>query len=187
MSRWRHLHFVHSGAGSVVGDLSSFRERMTATARPAAAELARVYGLRVVPIPPHRPCQRIDQPDLIFTTRAAKQRALIHDIAAHHSQSRPVLVGTASVAESEALAESLREAGIACRVLNARNDEEEAEIISNAGLPGAITISTNMAGRGTDIRPGGADERERARVIAAGGLYVIGSDRVTRRLLLAPY
>ncbi len=150
---------------------------MTATARPAAAELARVYGLRVVPIPPHRPCQRIDLPDLIYTTRAAKQRALIQDIAANHERDRPVLVGTASVAESEALANLLRDAGLACRVLNARNDEEEAEIISNAGIPGAITISTNMAGRGTDIRPGGADERERARVIAAGGLYVIGTGR----------
>jgi preprotein translocase subunit SecA len=150
---------------------------MTATARAAADELAKVYGLEVVTVPPHRPCLRIDHPDVIYPTREAKRRALVEEIARVHATGRPVLVGTVSVQESESLAAALAAGGIACRVLNAKNDAEEAEIIADAGALGAVTISTNMAGRGTDIRLGGAGEHQREQVVALGGLYVIGTNR----------
>src|SRR5262245_8463103 len=150
---------------------------MTATARPAAEELEGFYGLKVVPIPPNRPCVREDLPDLIFTHKDAKRRALIAEIKGANAAGRPILVGTSSVEESESLARKLSEAGIACRVLNAKNDEAEAEIVAEAGAVGAVTISTNMAGRGTDIRLGGAGEEERERIVALGGLYVIGTNR----------
>jgi preprotein translocase subunit SecA len=150
---------------------------MTATAQPAAEELEGFYGLKVVPIPPNRPCAREDLPDMIFTHKDAKRRALIAEIERANMTGRPVLVGTSSVEESETLARKLSEAGVVCRVLNAKNDEAEAEIIAEAGAIGAVTISTNMAGRGTDIRLGGAGEEERERVVALGGLYVIGTNR----------
>src|SRR5215470_910476 len=150
---------------------------MTATAQPAAEELEAFYGVKVVPIPSNRPCVREDLTDLIFTHKDAKRRALIAEIGRAHTTGRPVLVGTSSVEESESLARKLGEAGIACRALNAKNDEAEAEIIAEAGAIGAVTISTNMAGRGTDIRLGGAREEERERVVALGGLYVIGTNR----------
>lgn len=150
---------------------------MTATAQPAAEELEDFYGLKVVPIPPNRPCVREDLPDVIFTHKEAKNRALIAEISRAHATGRPVLVGTSSVEESESLARKLREACVACRALNAKNDEAEAEIIAQAGAIGAVTISTNMAGRGTDIRLGGAGEEERERVVALGGLYVIGTNK----------
>ena len=150
---------------------------MTATAQPAAGEFFRFYGLKVVVIPPHRDCIRIDHPDLIFTHKASKHRALVAEIESNYNQQRPVLVGTASVEESEELVLELKKAGISFQVLNAKNDELEAEIISNAGSPGAVTISTNMAGRGTDIKLGGDREQERDKVVALGGLYVIGTNR----------
>lgn len=150
---------------------------MTATAQPAAEELEDFYGLKVVPIPPNRPCVREDLPDVIFTHKEAKRRALIAEIGRAHATGRPVLVGTSSVEESESLAHELREVGVTCRALNAKNDEAEAEIIAQAGAIGAVTISTNMAGRGTDVRLGGAREEERERVVALGGLYVIGTNR----------
>jgi len=150
---------------------------MTATAQPAADELAALYGLRVVPVPPHRPCVREDLPDLLFTHREAKERALVAEIVGAHARGRPVLVGTGSVEESEHLAAVLAAAGVPCRVLNAKNDEAEAAVIAEAGALGAVTISTNMAGRGTDVRLGGADERDRDAVAALGGLYVIGTNR----------
>ncbi|HEX9942083.1 MAG TPA: accessory Sec system translocase SecA2 [Thermoanaerobaculia bacterium] len=150
---------------------------MTGTARPAAAELAEVYGLGVLTVPTHRPSIRIDHPDVIFGTREAKRQALRAEIGRVHATGRPILVGTVSVEESERLAADLCAAGISCRVLNARNDAEEAEIVAEAGAPGAVTISTNMAGRGTDIRLGGSGERRRDEVVALGGLYVIGTNR----------
>jgi preprotein translocase subunit SecA len=150
---------------------------MTATARPAAEELADAYGLKTVPIPPNRPCIRQDLPDVIFTHRQAKYSALVGEIASNHRDGRPVLVGTCSVEESELLAGRLLEAGITCQVLNAKNDEAEAAIIAQAGAAGAVTISTNMAGRGTDIRLGGSDGTDRGRVVNLGGLYVIGTNR----------
>jgi preprotein translocase subunit SecA len=150
---------------------------MTGTARDAAQELWATYGLEVSVVPPHRPIVRIDREDVVFTHRAAKERAVIEAVRTAHACGRPVLVGTASVTESEELAESLRVEGIACEVLNARRDDEEAAIVRRAGMPGAVTISTNMAGRGTDIRLGGPGGEARARVEALGGLLVIGTNR----------
>ena len=150
---------------------------MTATAAAAATELDEFYGLGVTVIPTYRPSIRIDHPDVIFTGREAKERAVAREVEAVHRSGRPVLVGTASVEESERLAARLVAAGVACRVLNAKNDEAEAAIVAEAGAPGAVTISTNMAGRGTDIRLGGKDEARRDEVAALGGLYVIGTNR----------
>ena len=150
---------------------------MTATASPAAEELTRTYGMNVVVIPRNRPSIRVDHPDVVFTHRSAKHRALVEEIGRVHAFGRPILVGTASVKESEELAALLRQSGIEPQVLNARNDEMEAAIIAEAGALGAVTISTNMAGRGTDIRLGGADEVHREDVVALGGLYVIGTNR----------
>jgi preprotein translocase subunit SecA len=150
---------------------------MTATARSAADELKEFYELGVTIIPPHVPSARRDDPDAVFTHRTAKREALVREIAEAHAAGRPVLVGTVSVKESEELAADLAAAGVDGAILNARNDELEASIIADAGRPGAVTISTNMAGRGTDIKLGGADEKERARAVALGGLYVIGTNR----------
>jgi preprotein translocase subunit SecA len=150
---------------------------MTATAHTAADELFAFYGLRTVVIPTHRPMIRTDEPDVVFTHQAAKRAALVAEIARVHASGRPVLVGTASVGESEELAAALRAAAVRCEVLNARNDEQEATIVAAAGVPGAVTISTNMAGRGTDIRLGGAAEARKDEVAALGGLYVIGTNR----------
>ena len=150
---------------------------MTATARPSAEELKEFYGLNVMIVPPNTPSIRIDHPDMVFTHKEAKRQALVREISGVHAAGRPVLVGTASVKESEELALDLEKAGISCHVLNAKNDEREASIIAQAGLPGAVTISTNMAGRGTDIKLGGADEKERSKVVGRGGLYVIGTNR----------
>jgi preprotein translocase subunit SecA len=154
---------------------------MTATAQSSADELAAFYGLRTVVVPSHRPAIRQDLPDLVFTHAAAKREALVAEIAAVHATGRPLLVGTASVGESEALAEALARAGVRCEVLNAKNDECEAAVVAGAGAPGAVTISTNMAGRGTDIRLGGEDEARRDAVAAKGGLYVIGTNRHASR------
>lgn len=150
---------------------------MTATARSGASEFKQFYDLGVVVIPPHTPCVRIDYPDRLFHSKKEKEEALIEEIGETRTAGRPVLVGTGSVGESEILAAALQKTGIPTVVLNARNDEEEAKIIAEAGEVGAVTISTNMAGRGTDIRLGGAGEESRAAVIATGGLYVIGTNR----------
>jgi len=150
---------------------------MTATAQSAASELYKFYNLKVVVIPPNRPCIREDSLDVIYTHKEAKTKALIAEIKHWHSIERPILVGTASVEESEELASALKESGITCKVLNAKNDELEARIIAHAGSPGAVTISTNMAGRGTDIKLGGDKEQERDKVMKLGGLYVIGTNR----------
>lgn len=150
---------------------------MTATAVPAAEEFKTFYNLSTVVFPPNRPCRRVDEPDLVFSHRGAKMAALIEEITRVHATGRPILVGTASVGESEALAAALAGHGIDCRVLNARHDAQEARIIARAGVTGAVTISTNMAGRGTDIVLGGGDETDREQVVALGGLYVIGTNR----------
>jgi preprotein translocase subunit SecA len=150
---------------------------MTATARTSSQELKEFYGLGTVVVPPHRPCVRRDLPDVVFTHKEAKLAALVREIAGVHAGGRPVLVGTASVRESEGLAAALGAAGVPCEVLNAKNDELEAAVVARAGAPGAVTISTNMAGRGTDIKLGGAGEEERAKVASLGGLYVIGTNR----------
>ena len=150
---------------------------MTATAQSAAIEFHEIYGIGVTVIPTNRPCVRADHADLVFTDREAKERALVDEITSVHATGRPILAGTASVAESERIARKLSESGVSCRVLNAKNDEAEAEIVADAGAPGAVTISTNMAGRGTDIRLGGRGEAGRDQVVALGGLYVIGTNR----------
>jgi preprotein translocase subunit SecA len=150
---------------------------MTGTARDAGRELDEFYGLRVVVVPTHRPMIRVDQPDRIFTHREAKEAAVLQEIRRAHATGRPVLVGTLTVEESERLAESARREGLDCEVLNARNDALEARVVAGAGAVGAVTIATNMAGRGTDIRLGGADEEARDVVAGLGGLYVIGTNR----------
>ena len=150
---------------------------MTATARSSAKELLQFYGLSVVSIPTQRPCVRKDHPDRIFTHQEAKRAALISEIDTLHAAGRPVLVGTANVADSERLAADLALAHIPCQVLNAKNDAHEATVVAEAGKLGAVTISTNMAGRGTDIRLGGSSEQGRDAVVALGGLFVIGTGR----------
>jgi preprotein translocase subunit SecA len=150
---------------------------MTGTAQDAARELHELYGLRVTVVPTHLPVRRVDHPDLVFTHHQAKEDALVEEIRRVHAEGRPVLVGTLTVAESERLAARLQAAGVACAVLNARNDAQEARIVAAAGAPGAVTLSTNMAGRGTDIRLGGEDEARREEVVAKGGLYVVGTNR----------
>ena len=150
---------------------------MTATARPSAEEFKEFYSLTVVVFPPNRPCIRRDEQDAVFTHQAAKTRALIAEIERVHASGRPILVGTASVEESEELAAALEGTGTDCKVLNAKNDELEAGIVARAGELGAVIISTNMAGRGTDIKLGGEDEQSRDKVLDLGGLYVIGTNR----------
>src|SRR5579862_7802443 len=141
---------------------------MTGTASTQALELRKVYGLRVETIPTNRPVIRTDHPDVVFATKLEKERAVAEEIRRAHAVGLPVLVGTASVAESEGLSRML--ADIPHQVLNARNDELEAAIVAQAGNRGALTISTNMAGRGTDIKLGEG-------VAALGGLYVIGTNK----------
>jgi len=150
---------------------------MTGTAQEAASELRTFYGLDVVVVPTHRPLRRIDRPDLVFTHRSAKEQALVEEVDRAHATGRPVLVGTLTVEESERIGAALRARGVPCEVLNAKEDEREAQIVGAAGAPGAVTIATNMAGRGTDIRLGNGTPGSAAHVEALGGLYVIGSNR----------
>jgi len=143
---------------------------MTGTAATQAEELRSLYGLRVEVIPPNRPVIRVDEPDTIFPAKSEKENALIEEIAASHRRGQPVLVGTTSVEESERFSARLQRLNIPHQVLNARNEEQEAAIVARAGERSAVTISTNMAGRGTDIKlsPGVAE---------LGGLLVLGANR----------
>jgi preprotein translocase subunit SecA len=150
---------------------------MTATAESAAEEFLAFFGLKTVVFPPNRPCGRTDDRDEIFTHREAKTAALIEEIVRVHATRRPILVGTASVRESEELGQALNVRGVPCTVLNARQDAHEAETIARAGMLDAVTISTNMAGRGTDIRLGGDVDGMHEQVTALGGLYVLGTNR----------
>ena len=160
---------------------------MTGTAEQSREEFDTIYGLPTVVIPTRLPCQRTDHPMEIYYNAEEKRRAVISAIKEANAISRPVLVGTESISESESLAAELEKLGISCAVLNAKNDEAEAEIISRAGEPGAVTISTNMAGRGVDIKLGGADCHAKSEVEAAGGLLVLAtamreSSRITQQL-----
>ncbi|MDO4908647.1 MAG: preprotein translocase subunit SecA [Corynebacterium sp.] len=128
---------------------------MTGTAETEAAELHQIYKLDVMQIPTNRPVQRVDLPDLVYKTQEAKFAAVAEDIAEHVEKGQPVLVGTTSVERSEYLSRLLQSRGIKHTVLNAKHNEQEAEIVAQAGLPSAVTVSTNMAGRGTDIVLGG--------------------------------
>ena len=155
---------------------------MTGTAVTEADEFYKIYGLEVVAVPTNLPMVRADNSDLIFPTLEGKWNAVVEEILRRSSSGQPVLVGTTSIETSESLSERLRRRGIAHQVLNARNHEQEASIVSQAGRAGAVTVSTNMAGRGTDIVLGGADtdrgdwQAEHDRVIALGGLHVVGTE-----------
>ncbi len=169
---------------------------MTGTADTEAFEFQQIYGLEVVVIPTHRPMQRQDRSDLVYLTQKDKFEAIVEDIRACIGRQQPVLVGTTSIETSELLSNALRAEGIAHEVLNAKQHEREAQIVAQAGRPGAVTIATNMAGRGTDIVLGGkpdtldADADSAAvdatqvewrvrheQVLASGGLHIIGTER----------
>ena len=187
---------------------------MTGTAMTEANEFHQTYGLGVVPIPTNMPMIRVDQPDLVFQTEEAKYDALVEDIVERHAASQPVLVGTTSVEKSERVSRQLKRKGVPHEVLNAKYHEQEAAIVAKAGHKGAVTVATNMAGRGTDIMLGGNPEfladiqlhqrglspvdtpedyeaawpeavekcrksvaEEHEEVVAAGGLYVLGTER----------
>lgn len=173
---------------------------MTGTADTEAYEFQTVYGLEVVVIPTHKPMVRVDNPDSVFLGPDAKYKSVIADIKACHERGQPVLVGTASIDVSELVSGLLRQEGIPHEVLNAKQHEREAHIVAQAGAPGAVTIATNMAGRGTDIVLGGSleaalatlpedasdAERKQVRedwkkrhdqVLASGGLHIIGTER----------
>jgi len=167
--------------GSItVQNLVSRYERicgMTGTAATQAEEFWKVYKLPVTVIPPNRPVIRRDLSDILYADKEARNQALVKAIRSVHETGRPVLVGTASVEDSEQLSGRLQLAGVPHAVLNARNDEAEAEIVAQAGAVGAVTISTNMAGRGTDILLGGNPPVDREKVVELGGLCVFGTTR----------
>lgn len=150
---------------------------MTGTALAAGEQLRQFYKLGVSPIPPNTPNVRVDEVDRVYITVAAKNDAIVEHITEVHATGQPVLVGTRDVAESEDLHERLVKAGIPAVVLNAKNDAEEAAVIAEAGKLGVVTVSTQMAGRGTDIRLGGSDEADHDAVAELGGLHVIGTGR----------
>jgi preprotein translocase subunit SecA len=150
---------------------------MTGTAISSANEFLEKYGLNVVVVPTNRSCIRVDYPDIVFENKVAKEESLTAEIIRVHKTGQPILIGTCSIEESERLASKLLESEIECHILNAKNDELEAHIIAEAGAVGAVTVSTNMAGRGTDIKLGGSEEQDHERVAGLGGLYVIGTNR----------
>ncbi len=170
---------------------------MTGTAQTEAAEFDDIYKLQVIEIPTHKPVARLDDDDAIYRTEEEKYQAIIDEVKAAHKANQPVLIGTASIEQSEFLSTLLKKEKIKHNVLNARQHEKEAYVIAQAGQPGTVTVATNMAGRGTDIQLGGnaemllADsatnkankntlatiEKDKALVKEAGGLYVIGTER----------
>ena len=155
---------------------------MTGTAATEADEFYKIYKLEVAVVPTNLPMVRVGHPDLVFQTSEARWRAVVEDIVEMHDIGRPVLVGTTSIEASEDLSERLNRRGVQHQVLNAKNHEAEASIISQAGKIGGVTVSTNMAGRGTDIILGGSDtdrtdwQEEHERVVELGGLHVLGTE-----------
>ncbi len=150
---------------------------MTGTALSSEEEFYTVYGLEVVVVPTNKPVARKDYDDLIFQTATGKYRAVAREVAERHKKGQPVLVGTVSIEDNEIVGQHLVEAGVPHELLNAKNHEREGEIIAGAGKEGAVTIATNLAGRGVDIKLGGrtATPEERTRVIDLGGLDCCGS------------
>lgn len=143
---------------------------MTGTTTGADAEFAEFYRLQTVLIPRHRPCRRVDLPDRFFASKDAKYRAIVGEVLERHRCGQPVLIGTRTIADSEILSSMLRSLKLSHEVLNGLQDAAEAAIVAKAGQYGAVTVATNMAGRGTDIKP---DDR----ALAVGGLFVIGVER----------
>ena len=143
---------------------------MTGTAKTEEKEFIDIYGLEVLPIPPNKPLARIDLPDQIFKTKAAKYRAVVRNAVERHQTGQPILIGTTSITQSEELSDMLLRAGVPHKVLNAKHHEKEAEIVADAGQMGMVTIATNMAGRGTDITLGEG-------VPELGGLAILGTER----------
>ncbi|MDR1754987.1 MAG: preprotein translocase subunit SecA [Eubacterium sp.] len=161
---------------------------MTGTASDSEEEFELLYGLELKVIPPHMPCIRKDHGISVYYNSDIKTHEVINEIVKRHQKGQPILAGTASISESERLAKLLADKGINVKVLNAKQDEQEAEIIKNAGALNAVTISTNIAGRGVDILLGGADLATREEVIKAGGLCVIStgmreSSRINKQLI----
>ena len=165
---------------------------MTGTAESAREEFEKIYGILTEVIPTRLPCARIDNPLELYYDKEEKRKAILKAISEAAEHERPVLVGSESIEESESIAEDLRKLGIECSVLNAKNDAKEAAVIANAGRRGAVTISTNMAGRGVDIKLGGegsekSDMSEKDFVVSAGGLLVLvtsmrESSRIAKQL-----
>lgn len=158
-------------------NLYKTKSGMTATAALAADEFYKTYKLQTILIPPHNKSRLIELPDSIFSSHKEKIDSIVQDIQQIHETGQPILIGTASILESEILGERLSLMGIACQILNAKNDEKEAQIIRQAGTWGAVTISTNMAGRGTDIKLGGEEGHLYEEINQLGGLYIIGTTR----------
>lgn len=152
---------------------------MTGTALTSKEEFFKVYGLEVAAIPTNQPSKRIDHNDLIFQTEFGKFKAVANKVKELHSKGQPVLIGTVSIEKNELLSNYLKSEGIPHNLLNAKNHEKEGEIIAQAGRFGAVTVATNMAGRGVDIKLGGnpATEEDQVRVRQTGGIYVIGTER----------
>ena len=152
---------------------------MTGTAATEAEEFKEIYGLQVVSIPTHKPMIRVDQPDVVFATEHEKYKAVADQVEECHKKGQPVLVGTTSIENSERVSKLLKARKIPHNVLNAKFHEKEAEIVAQAGREGAVTVATNMAGRGTDIMLGGspASQEEHDKVASLGGLAIIGTER----------
>ena len=158
---------------------------MTGTALTEAEEFHKIYNLDVVVIPTHKPMIRENHPDRVYKNEETKFRAVVGEIEELHKQERPVLIGTVSIEKSEHLRDMLKRQGISCQVLNAKEHMKEAEIIARAGEPGAVTVATNMAGRGIDIVLGGSPDgqseaqwqEKHNKVVELGGLHILGTER----------
>jgi preprotein translocase subunit SecA len=152
---------------------------MTGTALTSEEEFLTVYNLEVIPVPTNRPLQRLDRDDLIYQNELGKFKAIIEKVKAVHATGQPILIGTASIESNERLSTALTKAGIVHEMLNAKNHEREGEIIAAAGRKGAVTLATNMAGRGVDIKLGGpgATSEQAEEIKTLGGLFVLGTER----------